>query len=64
MIWQVIKEAWISLSSHKLRTFLTTLGIIIGVMSLVVLVSLVSGATTSVTDEINSLGSNLLTLSI
>ena len=53
-----------SISSNKLRAMLTMLGIIIGVMALVVLVSLVSGATTSVTDTISGLGSNLLTVTI
>ena len=64
MFFQSVKMAWKSIASNKMRSFLTMLGIIIGVISLVVLVSLVSGATTSVTDEINSLGSNLLTVSI
>lgn len=40
------------------------LGIIIGVIALVVLVSLVNGATSSVTDTISSLGSNLLTVTV
>lgn len=49
------KMALRSISSNKMRAILTMLGIIIGVMALVVLVSLVSGATTSVTDTISSL---------
>ena len=53
-----------SISANKMRAMLTMLGIIIGVMALVVLVSLVSGATTSVTDAISGLGSNLLTVTI
>lgn len=53
-----------SISANKMRAVLTMLGIIIGVMALVVLVSLVSGATASVTDTISSLGSNLLTVTI
>ncbi len=64
MFFQSVKMAWKSIVSNKMRSFLTMLGIIIGVVALVVLVSLVNGATTSVTDEINSLGSNLLTVSI
>lgn len=64
MLFQSVKMAWKSIASNKMRSFLTMLGIIIGVLSLVVLVSLVNGATTTVTDEINSLGSNLLTVSI
>ncbi len=53
-----------SISGNKLRAFLTMLGIIIGVMALVILVSITNGATSSVTDKINSLGSNLLTVTI
>ncbi len=64
MVFQSIKMAWKSIASNKMRSFLTMLGIIIGVVSLVVLVSLVNGATTSVTDEINNLGSNLLSVSV
>ena len=53
-----------SIGSNKMRAVLTMLGIIIGVMALVVLVSLVSGATSSVTGIISSLGSNLLTVTV
>ena len=59
-----LKMALRSIGSNKLRAILTMLGIIIGVMALVVLVSLVSGATTSVTDTISGLGSSLLTVTI
>ena len=58
------KMALRSISTNKLRAVLTMLGIIIGVMALVVLVSLVNGATSSVTDAVSSLGSNLLTVSV
>lgn len=61
---QAFKMAIKSISGNKFRAFLTMLGIIIGVMALVILVSLVDGATGSVTDKINSLGSNLLNVSI
>lgn len=58
------KMALRSIGSNKMRAVLTMLGIIIGVMALVVLVSLVSGATSSVTDTISSLGSDLLTVTV
>ena len=61
---QTVKMAFKSLGSNKLRAFLTMLGIIIGVMALVILVSLVNGATGSVTDKISSLGDNLMTVTI
>ena len=58
------KMALRSIGSNKMRAVLTMLGIIIGVMALVVLVSLVKGATTSVTDAVADLGSNLLSVTI
>jgi len=51
-----------SISGNKFRSFLTMLGIIIGVMALVVLVSLVNSATSSVTDAINSLGNDQISV--
>ena len=59
-----LKMALRSISSNKMRAALTMLGIIIGVMALVVLVSLVGGATTSVTDAVSGLGTSMLTVSI
>ena len=59
-----LKMALRSISSNKMRAALTMLGIIIGVMALVVLVSLVNGATSSVTDAVSSLGTSMLTVSI
>jgi putative ABC transport system permease protein len=53
-----------SIGANKLRAVLTMLGIIIGVMALVVLVSLVSGATASVTKAVAGLGSSMLTVSV
>ena len=61
---QSFKMALKSISGNKMRSFLTMLGIIIGVMALVILVSLVSGTTSSVTDTINKLGSNLVGVSV
>ena len=58
------KMALRSISSNKMRACLTMLGIIIGVMALVVLVSLVNGATSSVTDAVSSLGTSMLTVSV
>jgi len=59
-----LKMALRSISSNKLRAALTMLGIIIGVMALVVLVSLVNGATTSVTDAVSGLGTNMMSVSV
>ena len=59
-----LKMALRSIGANKMRAALTMLGIIIGVMALVVLVSLVSGATSSVTDAVSGLGTSMLTVSI
>ena len=53
-----------SISANKMRAILTMLAIIIGVMALVVLVSLVNGATTSVTDKVAELGSSMVSATI
>ncbi|MCD7917831.1 MAG: ABC transporter permease [Clostridiales bacterium] len=61
---QSFKMALKSISGNKFRAFLTMLGIIIGVMALVILVSLVNGATSTVTDTISSLGSDLVSVTV
>lgn len=64
MIFQSMKMAWHAVVSNKLSSFLTMLGIIIGVVALIVLVSIANGATSSVTDQISSMGSSYLTVTI
>ena len=59
-----LKMALRSISANKLRAALTMLGIIIGVLALVVLVSLVSGTTNTVTDAVSGLGSSLMTVTL
>lgn len=51
-----IKAIW----NNKLRSFLTTLGITIGVFSIIVLVSIGSGLQTYITGQISALGSNII----
>ena len=53
-----------SIGANKMRSVLTMLGIIIGVMALVVLVSLVNGATNSVTKAVSDMGSSMVTVSV
>ncbi|RBW49921.1 ABC transporter permease [Marinobacter sp. F3R11] len=61
MRWlDILVMAFQAIVRNKLRSFLTTLGIIIGVGSVVAMVHLGQSATRSVTDEIASIGSNLL----
>lgn len=57
---ELIRLAWKALTVNKLRSILTTLGIIIGVFAIILLVSLGSGLQAYITNQISSLGSNLL----
>ncbi|AMQ19776.1 ABC transporter permease [Geobacillus sp. JS12] len=59
-----IKMAWRSIRGNKLRSFLTMLGMIIGVSSVIVLVSIGRGSSEQVTSQINQLGTNLLTVNV
>ena len=61
---QAFTMALRSIGANKMRAVLTMLGIIIGVMALVVLVSLVSGATNSVTDAVSGLGNSMVGVTI
>ncbi|AQY52134.1 hypothetical protein PWEIH_06896 [Listeria weihenstephanensis FSL R9-0317] len=62
MILQSMKMAWKQLKTSKLRSFLTMLGIIIGVSSVILLVSLGKGVTDQVNSQMGDLGSNLITV--
>ena len=64
MFWQSLKMASESIRVNKMRSFLTMLGIIIGVFSLVVLVSMIDRASGNITESIQSMGSDSLTISI
>jgi len=57
-----LQVALSSLTSNKMRTSLTMLGIIIGVSVVILVVAIGQGATKSVTDSINALGTNVLTI--
>lgn len=58
---QELKMALSSVKANKMRSFLTMLGIIIGVMAVTLLVSLVQGATNTITDQLSGLGGSNLT---
>ncbi|MFA5535692.1 MAG: ABC transporter permease [Bacillota bacterium] len=63
-IRNIIKMAFQSFLSNKLRTFLTMLGIIIGVFAVVVLISIGQGATKGVTESISSMGANIINVNV
>ena len=59
-IFSHIKQAVHSIISHKMRSFLSMLGILIGVASVIAMLALGRGATESIRQGLTSLGSNLL----
>ena len=61
-IKSVLNSVWIGLITHKLRSFLTTLGIVIGVASVITLMSVGRGATASILENIQSMGEDLITV--
>ena len=62
MIFQILREAWISISAYKLRTFLTMLGIVIGVASVVLMVAAGQTVQNEITKTFDSMGTNLIIL--
>lgn len=60
----IFKEALKNIISNKLRSCLTMLGLIIGIMSVILLVGIGTGATTNVTSAVKSLGTGTFTVSI
>ncbi len=61
-VFENIKIAFKSLGLNKLRSFLTMLGIIIGVGSVVAVMSVGAGAEASITENIQSMGTNVITI--
>lgn len=61
---QAFKLAWGSIMGNKMRSFLTMLGMIIGVGSVIMLVSLMQGMTNYVIDQFDSMGTNIVSVSI
>jgi putative ABC transport system permease protein len=60
MWWNALLLAWREIRRNLMRSFLTILGVVIGVAAVITMVTLGSGATARITEQIASLGSNLL----
>lgn len=61
---QGIRMAWGSVRAHPMRTLLTVLGILIGVAAVTVMVSIGQGSTKQVQSQLQSLGTNLVSVNI
>jgi len=59
---EALRFAWRGVMANKVRSFLTTLGILIGVAAVIILVAVGTGSSRSVQEQISSLGSNTLTV--
>ena len=57
---EVIRIAWEAILKNKVRSFLTMLGIIIGVSAVIIMVAISAGTEATISEQITSLGSNLL----
>ena len=64
MFLNSLRLAMRSTLANKMRSFLTMLGIIIGVMSVIILVSIAQSTTSSISNAIASMGSDLLTVTV
>lgn len=63
-IWEIFAMALGTVRSNLLRTFLTMLGVIIGVSSVITLVSIGKGSQEAIAKQFESLGTNLLTVNL
>ena len=61
--FEPLATVWLGLTTHKLRSFLTMLGIIIGVAAVISLMSIGKGAEADIISRIKGLGSDLITIS-
>ena len=61
-LFESSRAAFVSIFAHGLRSFLTTLGIVIGVASVIAVVSVTQGMSAFIGDTFSSLGSNSLTI--
>jgi putative ABC transport system permease protein len=62
LLIESMRSALASIRAHRLRSFLTSLGIIIGVASVITVISLIQGLSKSVSDQFSGLGGNGLTI--
>jgi putative ABC transport system permease protein len=58
----LLSTVWLGISTHKLRSFLTMLGIVIGVGAVIILMSIGKGTTAQILENIESMGSDLITV--
>ncbi len=60
---EVLRIAWEAIGKNKVRSLLTMLGIIIGVAAVIIMIAISAGTEATISDQITSLGSNLVYVS-
>lgn len=58
-----LSTIWLGITTHKLRSFLTMLGIVIGVAAVIAVMSIGKGTSANILSNIERMGSNLITIS-
>jgi putative ABC transport system permease protein len=61
--WETLRVAWEGISSNKIRSLLTMLGIIIGVAAVIIMMAVSAGTEATIEERISGLGSNLIIVS-
>jgi len=59
-VWEALQQAFVSLRTNKLRSFLTTLGIVIGVMTVIGMVAIIQGLNATMITQLQSMGPHLV----
>jgi putative ABC transport system permease protein len=59
-LWQTVRVAWEGIAVNKVRSFLTMLGIIIGVSAVIIMMAVSAGTEATIAERIQGLGSNLI----
>ncbi len=60
---KILRSAWEGLMLNKIRSFLTTLGVIIGVASVIIMLAVSAGTEAAIAEQISALGANLIIVS-
>ncbi len=64
MLKESMRMSWQNICANKMRTFLTMLGIIIGVTAIIALITIVESATDEISNQFNALGAGKVSLSV
>ena len=64
MLKESLRMSWANIKGNKMRTFLTMLGIIIGVTAIIALITVMEGATNEISSMFSSLGAGKITVSV